>query len=63
VVFIRVVPLPAITILGLWFLLQLLQVGPVAAGGVAVLAQVGGFVSGAVLIAAFRRHRPRQSLF
>ncbi|MBI1951882.1 MAG: rhomboid family intramembrane serine protease [Acidobacteria bacterium] len=63
VFFVRVIPFPAIIILGFWFLLQLLQVGPVAAGGVAVLAHVGGFVAGIALIAAFRRHRPRQSLF
>jgi membrane associated rhomboid family serine protease len=30
---------------------------------VAVLAHIGGFVAGAALIAAFRRRRPRQSLF
>lgn len=63
VFFIRIVPLPAIIILGFWFLLQLLDIGPVAPGGVAVLAHIGGFVAGAALIAAFRRRRPRQSLF
>ena len=63
VFFIRVISFPAIIILGFWFLLQLLEIGPVAAGGVAVLAHIGGFVAGAALIAAFRRRRPRQSLF
>ena len=63
VFFIRVIPFPAIIILGFWFLLQLLQIGPVAAGGVAILAHVGGFLAGALLIAVFRRRRPRQSLF
>lgn len=63
VFFIRVIPVPAIILLGFWFLLQLLDAGPVAPGGVAVLAHIGGFVAGAALIAAFRRRRPRQSLF
>ncbi len=63
VFFIRVIPVPAIILLGFWFLLQLLDAGPLAPGGVAVLAHIGGFVAGAALIAAFRRRRPRQSLF
>jgi membrane associated rhomboid family serine protease len=63
VFFIRVIPVPAIILLGFWFLLQLLDAGPVAPGGVAVAAHIGGFVAGAALIAAFRRRRPRQSLF
>ena len=63
VFFIRVVPLPAVILLGFWFLLQVLDIGPLSSGGVAVLAHIGGFVSGALLIAAFRRRRPSQSLF
>jgi membrane associated rhomboid family serine protease len=63
VFFIRVVPLPAVILLGFWFLLQVLDIGPLASGGVAVLAHIGGFVSGALLIVAFRRRRPRESLF
>jgi rhomboid family protein len=63
VFFIRVVPLPAVILLGFWFLLQVLDIGPLSSGGVAVLAHIGGFVSGALLIAVFRRRRDRQSLF
>ena len=63
VFFIRVVPLPAVILLGFWFLLQVLDIGPLSSGGVAVLAHIGGFVSGALLIVAFRRRRDRQSLF
>jgi membrane associated rhomboid family serine protease len=63
VFFIRVVPLPAVILLGFWFLLQVLDIGPLSSGGVAVLAHIGGFVSGALLIAVFRRRRPRESLF
>jgi rhomboid family protein len=64
VFFFRVVPIPAVIVLGFWFLLQLLSAGPVApGGGVAVFAHIGGFVAGVVLIAGFRRRRARQSLF
>jgi len=45
------------------FLLQVLDIDPLASGGLAVLAHIGGFVSAAALIAVFRRRRPRQSLF
>jgi len=62
--FIRVVPIPAVIVLGFWFLLQLLSAGPAGAGGgVAVFAHIGGFVAGVALIAAFRVRRSRQSLF
>ena len=64
VIFFRVVSVPAIIVLGFWFLLQLLNAGRGGTGGgVAVLAHIGGFVSGVVLIAGFRRRRPRQSLY
>jgi membrane associated rhomboid family serine protease len=52
VVFIQVVRLPAAAVLGLWFVLQLLQgaLGSSVAGGVAFWAHVGGFAAGALLI-------------
>ena len=64
VFFIRVVSIPAIIVLGVWFLLQLLSIAPTGAGGgVAVFAHIGGFVAGVALVAGFRRRRSRQSLF
>ncbi len=64
VFFARVVPIPAVIVLGFWFLLQLLNAGQApTGGGVAVFAHIGGFVAGLVLIAGFRRRRSRQSLF
>jgi len=64
VVFVRVVSFPAIIVLGFWFLLQLISAGQMSSGGgVAVLAHIGGFASGVILIPAFRRRRSRQSLF
>jgi len=62
-VFARVVAIPAIIIVGFWFLLQLVQAGPIGPGGVAVMAHIGGFVAGLLFLVPFRRQRPRQSLY
>jgi len=52
--FVRLVEIPAIIVLGLWFILQffngLASVGMQQMGGVAYFAHVGGFVAGVVLI-------------
>ena len=61
--FARVVAVPAIIIVGFWFLLQLVQVGPIGPGGVAVMAHIGGFVAGLLFLVPFRRKRPRQSIY
>ena len=52
VVFIRIVPIPAWGVLGVWFAIQLFSGLAMATdgGGVAYLAHVGGFVAGVVLI-------------
>ncbi len=50
-IFIRMTYIPAVLLIGFWFLIQLLSVGSVATvqtGGVAYLAHVGGFLFGAV---------------
>lgn len=61
-IFISAVELPAVVVLGFWFVLQLFQsVGPGAADtGVAYMAHVGGFVAGMLLLLLFRprRHLP-----
>jgi len=58
-VFIFLVPIPAVFILGYWFLLQFLSginaLGASVSGGVAVWAHVGGFVLGMFLTALARR--------
>ena len=50
------VPVPAVVVLGLWFLLQLLDgvSTPGGQGGVAFWAHVGGFVAGMVLLPFFK---------
>ena len=59
-VFVRVTLIPAALLIGVWFLLQLLNAGAVATvqtGGVAYLAHVGGFVFGVVFARLFERSR------
>jgi membrane associated rhomboid family serine protease len=62
VFFFRIVEIPALVLLGIWFLFQvLLGLGSLSAtgasdvGGVAFWAHTGGFVAGAVLVSLFRR--------
>ena len=57
IIIFRIVAVPAILLLGLWFLMQLLsaQGTSASAGGVAVWAHVGGFIAGMVLVLVMRR--------
>jgi membrane associated rhomboid family serine protease len=61
VIFVRLIAMPAVILLGIWFLLQLLGALSAAAGepGVAVWAHVGGFIAGMVLVVFFRRRGVR----
>jgi membrane associated rhomboid family serine protease len=66
-IFIRLVELPALLVLALWFLLQLVEgFGTLRAPDVTTVAwwaHIGGFVAGAVLVFAFaRRGRGRGSV-
>jgi membrane associated rhomboid family serine protease len=60
-VFIKLVDLPAVLVLSLWFLLQLYQgVATLGAPGVATVAfwaHVGGFIAGALIVLLFVRRR------
>lgn len=55
--FIRIIPVPAGLVLGLWFIMQVLNVG--LGGGVAWFAHIGGFLAGALLIRTQWRRRRR----
>jgi membrane associated rhomboid family serine protease len=62
----RVIPVPALMVIGLWFILQLFNgLGAITSasadnGGVAFMAHVGGFVAGLVLTLLFHgRSRAR----
>ncbi|MHB1295844.1 MAG: rhomboid family intramembrane serine protease [Anaerolineae bacterium] len=63
-VFIRFVQLPALLVLGLWFVLQLFngltQLGGGDAGGVAYLAHVGGFTFGVLVGFVLKAATPRR---
>ncbi|MFO7980838.1 MAG: rhomboid family intramembrane serine protease [Candidatus Aminicenantes bacterium] len=54
---IRIIPIPAAFVLGLWFLGQLMNVG--LGGGVAWFAHIGGFLLGIVLIKQFSPRQPK----
>lgn len=58
--FIRVVRVPALVYLGLWFTFQLLVGAPTLGsthGGVAYFAHIGGFVSGMVLFKVMEKYK------
>jgi membrane associated rhomboid family serine protease len=61
-VFVRVIELPALVLLGFWFLLQLVNglasVATMSSGGVAWFAHLGGFVAG-LLVGLMARPRLR----
>ncbi len=56
--FIKMMYLPAVLFLGLWFVLQLVSLPEGASGGVAFAAHVGGFLSGMILVWVFGARRP-----
>ncbi len=62
-IFIQVVEMPAIILLGFWFLMQLFSAGAIAVtasthgGGVAFMAHVAGFAIGAIGIFVFRKRQ------
>ena len=60
--FLQLIELPAVLVLGFWFVLQALQgVGSLQAEtGVAWFAHIGGFVFGAAIALLFYRRRPPQ---
>jgi len=60
-----IIPMPALIVIGLWFVLQLFSgIGSIAetadTGGVAYMAHVGGFVAGFVLTFLFRGNTARR---
>jgi rhomboid family protein len=63
--FLQVMQLPAMIVLGFWFVLQALSSftsfgGAAEQGGVAYLAHVGGFAFGALIALVFYRGRPQK---
>ncbi len=59
-IFVTIARIPAVLLIGFWFLIQLVDAGAVAnvqTGGVAYLAHVGGFLFGVVTARLFERPR------
>jgi membrane associated rhomboid family serine protease len=54
IVFVKLIRIPAVVLLGFWFLLQLLSVRGEAMSNVAFFAHIGGFVSGIILVKIFQ---------
>ena len=54
--FVRVLPVPALAVLGVWFIFQVISVG---GEGTAWMAHIGGFVAGMLLVRYFMP-KPRQ---
>jgi membrane associated rhomboid family serine protease len=62
VIFFVLREVPAVLVLGIWFLFQLLEgssslASPQEGGGVAFFAHIGGFVFGMVTVKLVQRHR------
>ena len=65
VVFITITYIPAVLLIGVWFLLQFFNLGAVtahASGGVAYAAHVGGFIFGCVTARLFERRTRASSV-
>jgi membrane associated rhomboid family serine protease len=64
IIFWEIIELPAIFLLGFWFLMQLFSAGAIAitsnshGGGVAFMAHVAGFIMGLVGVFVFRKREP-----
>lgn len=64
-IFIRIMEIPAVIFLGLWFVIQALQSwgslgGGIVEGGVAWWAHAGGFLAGGVLVLFFKKPAPQK---
>jgi membrane associated rhomboid family serine protease len=64
--FIRIIKIPALIVLGFWFLIQVLNgfgsLGVRNAGGVAWFAHIGGFVAGILFILLYPKKKYRTSM-
>jgi membrane associated rhomboid family serine protease len=60
-IFVRIVEVPALILLGVWFLMQLLAAPAREGAGVAFFAHIGGFLTGMLLLAVFLRRSGRNA--
>jgi membrane associated rhomboid family serine protease len=59
-IFIKMIRVPALIILGFWFLIQVLNITGGSEGGVAWFAHLGGFMAGLVLVKVFQPQPARR---
>ena len=59
IIFVKLIRIPAIIILGFWFIIQLLGAGSTGTN-VAFFAHIGGFISGLILVKLFQPGRSRR---
>ncbi len=59
IIFVKLIRIPAIIILGFWFVIQLLGAGSTDTN-VAFFAHIGGFISGLILVKLFQPGRSRR---
>ena len=52
--FLKIIRIPALLVLGFWFLIQFLHLGGGTGGNVAWVAHIGGFIAGLVLVKLFQ---------
>jgi membrane associated rhomboid family serine protease len=64
-IFIRVIRVPALIVLGFWFLIQLVNASADVGsqGGVAWFAHIGGFIAGVLFIRRRRRRRDTMTVY
>jgi membrane associated rhomboid family serine protease len=60
IIFVKLIRIPAIFILGFWFLMQLLSVRAGMESNVAFLAHIGGFIAGLILVKIFQPRSTRR---
>jgi membrane associated rhomboid family serine protease len=58
-IFVKLIRIPALIILGFWFLIQVLAAGGASVSNVAFFAHIGGFIVGLILVKAFQPGRLR----
>jgi rhomboid family protein len=61
VFFVRIVPVPALFVLGIWFLMQILSAPDSGRSGVAFFAHIGGFLTGMLFVGLFGVRGRRRS--
>jgi hypothetical protein len=63
IVYVEIIELPALLLLGFWFVMQLFGAGAGAiassgdSGGIAFMAHIAGFATGAAAVVAFGKRR------